>query len=77
MTPTLPAVQAIFLKGHLRLLAVGMRNSKLSGRALLDRASAITGKAYRRGQYDAAIADLQTVIDQTRAPRDLGAPHTT
>jgi hypothetical protein len=37
----------------------------MSGRDILLRASALTGKSYKRGQYDAAIADLNTLINAT------------
>jgi hypothetical protein len=57
------AIQATFLKGHLRLLAAGMKNSRLSGTEILAKAGKVTGRAYKRGQYAAAIADLQKVID--------------
>ena len=33
---------------------------------LLSKASAITGYNYKRGQYDAAIADLQVIIDAAK-----------
>ncbi len=63
--PGQPGVQAVFLKGHLRMLALGMKHSRMSGRDILLRASALTGKSYKRGQYDAAIADLNTLINAT------------
>jgi len=56
---------AVFLKPHLKLLSVGMKNSQFSARQLLDKATAITGKKYKRGQYDLAVQDLQSVIDKT------------
>lgn len=58
-------VQAVFLKGHLKLMSLGMKNSHYSGRGLLDKAEAITGKTYKRGQYDVAVQDLQALIDAT------------
>lgn len=58
-------VQAIFLKGHLKLLSLGMKNSRFTGRQMLDKAEAITGKTYKRGQYDVAVQDLQALIDAT------------
>lgn len=54
---------AVVLRGHLRLLAVGMRNSRFSGTDILKRAGAITGAAYKRGQYSRAIADLTNFIE--------------
>jgi hypothetical protein len=61
--PGSPKVQAIFLKAHLRLLAAGMKHSRLSGKDILAKAGKITGQSYKRGQYTRAIADLQAVID--------------
>ena len=50
---------AVTLKGHLKLMALGMKNSRISGRQMLDKATAITGKKYKRGQYDLAVQDLE------------------
>ena len=58
-------VQAIFLRGHVRLLAAGMKNSRLSGTEILKRVSDVTGNKYKRGQYDAALSDLQAIIKET------------
>ncbi len=57
-------IQAIFLKGHLRLLEKGFKNSQLSGKAILAKATEITNKSYKRGQYTQAIADLQEIINE-------------
>lgn len=51
-------VQAVFLKAHLRLMSVGMKHSQISGKQMLEKASAITGKSYKRGQYDIARKDI-------------------
>jgi hypothetical protein len=56
------AVSAIFIKAHLKLLAKGMTNSRFSGLAILKKASAITGKPYKRGQYEIALNDLINFI---------------
>jgi hypothetical protein len=56
--------QAILLKGHLKLLSLGMKNSRMSGKDLLARASAITHVEYKRGQYDLAVADLVAFIKE-------------
>lgn len=58
-------VQAVFFKGHLKLMSLGMKNSTMTGRQMLDKAEAITGKTYKRGQYDVAVQDLQALIDAT------------
>jgi len=56
------AVSALFIKAHLKLLAKGMTNSRYSGLAILKKASAITGKPYKRGQYELALNDLINFI---------------
>ncbi|QDP65322.1 MAG: hypothetical protein Unbinned200contig1000_62 [Prokaryotic dsDNA virus sp.] len=53
---------AVFLKGHLKMLALGMKNSKLSGTQILKAASQITGKKYKRGQYKLALADIEEFL---------------
>jgi hypothetical protein len=56
-------MQAVLLKVHLKLLNLGMKNSQLSGKQILDKASVITGQPYKRGQYQKAVDDLQKLID--------------
>ena len=56
---TNPKVQAIFLKGHLKLMSLGMKNSKMSGKQMLASATNITGQNYKRGQYIKALQDLE------------------
>jgi len=58
-------VIAIFLKAHLRGMAAGMKHSRMSGKDLLAKVTLLTGKPYKRGQYEAAIADLNTLINAT------------
>lgn len=57
------AATAIFLKGHLKLMAVGMKNSHFTGTEMLAKATKITGKSYKRGAYMEAATDLQVLID--------------
>lgn len=58
-----PLVQAIFLKAHCRLLAVGMNPPRgLTKREVLDKVSKITGNKYRRGDYGKAADDLHVFI---------------
>lgn len=52
------------LRGHLKMLDAGMKNSRMSGKAILDKASELTGNKYKRGQYKAAIADLNNLIEE-------------
>lgn len=57
-------VQAIFLKAHLHLFSVGLKHSRMSGKDVLSKASAITGVAYKRGQYDLALKDITAFIKE-------------
>jgi hypothetical protein len=50
------------LRGHLQLLALGMRNSQLSGSAILAKAMFYTKKAYKRGAYAEAITDINEIL---------------
>lgn len=61
--PGHPGVQAAFLKAHLRMLSFGLKHSRMPAATILLKASALTGKPYKRGQYDAAIADLNSIIN--------------
>jgi hypothetical protein len=63
--------QAILLKAHLRLFAAGMKNSRISGATMLKKATALTGNAYRRGEYTKAACDLQDLIEQDRAEGEV------
>jgi hypothetical protein len=53
----------VALRGHLKLMKAGLRNSQISGTQMLAKAGAVTGKVYKRGQYDAAIADINTWLE--------------
>jgi len=55
---------AVMLRGHLKMLDAGMKNSRLSGTKILAAATELTGKKYRRGQYKIAIADLNNLIEE-------------
>lgn len=59
-------VQAIFLKGHLKLLKLGLRNSRLSQRAILAKTSAITCEKYSNSQagVELAIKHLEKIINR-------------
>ena len=54
-------VQAVFLRGHLRCLAAGMRNSQMSRKDILAKSSALTGKTYKN-----------STAECTKALNDLG-----
>jgi hypothetical protein len=55
---------AALLRGHLKMLDAGMKNSRMSGTKILAKASELTGKKYKRGQYSIAIADLNNLIEE-------------
>ena len=61
--PKDPVIQAIFLKGNLRMLSRGFKHSRMSGKQALALATDLTGNKYKRGQYHAAITDLVRIID--------------
>ena len=42
-----------------------MKNSRFSGTQILAKASEVTGRAYKRGQYQVAIEDLNNIIKET------------
>lgn len=57
-------LQAIFLKGHLRLLAVGLQPPRgIRKGDILKKASAITGLEYKRTAYLDAANDLQQYLN--------------
>ena len=56
-------IQAVFLKGHLRLLAVGLQPRGIRKGDILKKASIITGKHYPRTGYLDAAKDLQDYIN--------------
>ena len=63
INPTESRIKAVFVRAHLRMLAAGMRNSRMSGTQILRAATEITGNKYKRGQYNAAIQDLTAHLD--------------
>jgi len=63
--PSAQRMMAAFLRAHLKLLAAGMKNSRFSGTQILAKASKVTGRAYKRGQYNLAINDLNNIIKET------------
>lgn len=65
--PARPEVQAAFIKSHLKLMAIGMKNSRFSKTDMLAKASAITGKKYSTRKIGDAIADLQKIVDAATA----------
>ena len=61
-TPESRLTQLIFLRGHLRLQAKGLRHRQVSGTELLKRAGKYLGKTYKRGRYQEAINDINAVL---------------
>ena len=61
LNPLDKKVQAVFLKGHLKLMSLGMKHSKMSGKDILNAAAKITGNQYKRGQYTLALEDLERI----------------
>lgn len=65
--PAAPHVQAIFIRAHLRAVAAGGQpRAPMTRGGLLDLATSHTGKGYKRGQYQEAIADLTTFINSAK-----------
>jgi len=62
-----PKIAAVFLRAHLKMLEAGMKNSRLSGTQILAKASEVTGRSYKRGQYQKAIDDLNLIINGEKA----------
>jgi len=61
---TAPRVQAIFLRGHLRLLAVGLQPPRGVRKGdILKKAGAITGVTYARTGYMDAATDLTEYLN--------------
>jgi len=57
-----PLVRLAFLKSHLRLLSVGMKHSRISGKEILQCVTDITGTQYKRGQYKQALAEIESIL---------------
>lgn len=66
--PADPRIQAILLRGHLKLRRAGLKG-KISQTMLLAKASAITNLAYPNtaAGRDKAITDLTTFIEESLA----------
>jgi len=60
--PSASRIQAIALKGHCKLMSLGMNHSRLTRTRALQLASQITGKTYKRGQHAIAASDLDAWI---------------
>lgn len=54
----------VALKQHCKMISIGMTHSRISKTEMLRRAGEITGKKYKRGQHDQAVADLETRLDE-------------
>ena len=62
-------IQAIFLKGHLKLMSLGMKHSSLTQTDVLNKAAQITGKSYKKGKkgLETALKDIVELIDAANA----------
>lgn len=49
---------AVFLKGHAKMMSLGMTHSKLSQTAVMRQIGGIVGKTYKRGQINMALEDI-------------------
>lgn len=71
--PASPHVQAVFIRAHLRMVAVGGQpRAPLTRGGLLNKAANLTGKPYGRGEYKAAIADLTALLESLDKGNDHG-----
>lgn len=75
MDPLDPITQAIFLKPHVRLMALGLRHSRLTKGQILDKTERVTGKTYPRGRHTTpslhqAYLDLKAITDGLKKPTD-------
>lgn len=59
------AFGAALLRAHCRLLAVGFKAPKgMTKGQVLDKASALTGVSYKRGEYGKAADDLTKLLNR-------------
>lgn len=63
--PKASRFQMVLIRSHLKLMDKGLRHSKLSPTKALKTASELTGKPYKRGQFQLAISDLTNAIEGT------------
>lgn len=62
--PASDRVQAVFLKAHCKMLALGMSPPRGVRKSdILAKAGNITGKSYKRGEYALAAKDLKDFLD--------------
>lgn len=59
-----PRFMAATCRAHLRLINAGMQPPRgISKGDVMNTAAGLTGKAYKRGEYKAAIADLTALLE--------------
>lgn len=61
-------VQAVIIKGHCKLMALGMKHSSLNKTKVLKLAGEITEVKYKRGEHDKAVTDLEKWLEDNPAP---------
>ena len=65
LSPRDRAVQAAFIKAHLKLMSVGLHHRNLSKGGMMAKATLLTGERYpvsKRG-FEKAIAAMQQIVD--------------
>jgi len=58
--------QAVTIRGHCRLMALGMTHSRFTKTTILELAGEITGVKYKRGQHDIAAEHLTAWIEKDK-----------
>jgi len=48
--------QAVLLRGHLKLMSLGMKHSSVSRKAMLAKASVLTGESYKNSVVGCVLA---------------------
>ena len=66
--PASNRTQAVFLKAHIKMLCIGMKNSQFSQRQILSKITALTGNSYPsspkgRGR---ALSDITHYVEEGR-----------
>lgn len=78
MNPNDPLLTACILRGHLKLISLGMKHSKLSNQQILDAVGKLTGKEYSSRSKNAianARKDIKDYILNEKQQRGLPFSH--
>lgn len=60
------SVQAVFIRAHARMRAVGMTARGTSATQLRNAASRVSGKTYKSGQWQQIIDDMTAIINEAK-----------